>query len=259
MSKKNSRQPLRLSGVFYIVLYQSQSKTIDNLFAISAGNGLARSSGDCIQEHDCSADDERIEIVISGSRHIDPVGFQVSIQDIRVYLALGGDFSQVNARSGSTDLTIGAVCDRRLIDHRIPFSFGITILFAMIFWEDMVNIDVFCFVQGEVHFSTTDEVSAMVLQDQSHNALIGSTLAGLQREQTGGIEIGFLYSFGSGSVFDDPFHNANNIVHITGFVRTAVQFAKNTTPIPLLDLVFDIGNFDLIAVRKKGTQNSQRD
>lgn len=130
-------------------------------------------------------------------------------------------------------------------------------LLAMVLGENMVNINVLCFVQRKVHFPAADEIFAMIFQNQCHDPLIGRTLAGLEREQTSGIEIGFLYCFGDSAAVVDPIHNTDNIVHITGFISTAVQLTKDTTPVPMLDFILNIRNLNSIAICKQSTKNSQ--
>ena len=58
------------------------------------------------------------------------------------------------------------------------------------------------------------------------------------------------------SAIIDPIHDTHNIIHITGFVGTAVQLTKDTTPIPLLDFILDVRYLNSVPICKQGTKNS---
>ena len=73
------------------------------------------------------------------------------------------------------------------------------------------------------------------------------------------IKISVLNSLGNGAIIDDPIHNADHIVHITGFVSTAIQLTKNTAPIPLFDLVLDICDLNLVSICEKSAKNGKGD
>ena len=45
-------------------------------------------------------------------------------------------------------------------------------IFAIIFGENMMYINIFRLINSKIHVPPTDKVSAVILQDQRHNALI---------------------------------------------------------------------------------------
>lgn len=230
---------------------------LHDILGIAPGHGHPGRLLDGIEQLLRAIHDERLEIVLPQELMVNPMCLDDLVQVLRCDGSRPLQTSEILRRRIAADGAIRFRGNRRFVHDAVPLRLFIMHGLRIGTRENVMDIHIFIREAGEVYFNARDEIAALVLQDERHDALVGRRLARLHAEQPARIEIRIRDRLRQIAALD-PSDHLHNIVGIARLVRRAIQLAEDAAPIPAAHLVAHDFRHELMFPREHGADGSER-